>query len=71
MLETFEDIYTSKEDWVRIDVRSLQSSMRKIYEESKKNSKSYQNMKSAGLKQAKKFSYESIGNLIKQELENA
>ena len=71
MLETFEDIYTSKEDWVRIDVRSLQSSMRKIYEESKKNSKSHQNMKSAGLKQAKKYSYESIGNLIKQELENA
>ena len=71
MLETFQDIYTGQEDWFNIDTRSLQKEMRSVYESWKNKDDSYIEMKRKGMEIADKYSYESIGNLIKQELEKA
>ena len=45
--------------------------MRSVYESWKNKDDSYLEMKRKGMEIADKYSYESIGNLIKQELENA
>jgi len=71
MLETFQDIYTGREDWFNIDTRSLQKEMRSVYESWKNKDESYLEMQREGIEIAEKYSYESIGSLIKQELENA
>jgi glycosyltransferase involved in cell wall biosynthesis len=71
MNDTFQDIFTGREDWFDIDIRSLQSSMRKVFEMWKNNDEQYQKIKTNAQQRAHKYSYESVGNLIKQELENA
>jgi glycosyltransferase involved in cell wall biosynthesis len=71
MNETFQDIFTGREDWFDIDVRSLQSSMRNVFEMWKNSNEQYDEIKTNARQRAHKYSYESVGNLIKQELENA
>lgn len=69
MVHTFEDLYTGYEKWVSIDTLKLMSAMRKIYNMAKdEDQKPYLKMKHAGLKSAYKYSYETIGNLIKEKL---
>ena len=71
MTDTFDDIYTGQEDWTRIDIRKLQSEMRRVYETYKSDEESYAELQKAGVEAAKEFSYEKVGQIIKDELENA
>ena len=68
MTNTFEDLFTSDEDWYSIDVNQLRKSMRKVFEMYKAGDKEYVSMKSEGIKRAKEYSHENIGKLIKDIL---
>ena len=70
MTETFEDIFTGDEDWTRVDIRKLQLEMRKVYEMYKSNESSYTKLQKQGKDAVESFSYEKVGQLIKDELEN-
>jgi|TARA_Y100000588_G_scaffold220246_1_gene234169 glycosyltransferase involved in cell wall biosynthesis len=71
MTETFNDICTGHEDWTKIDIRKLQLEMRRIYEMYKSDKESYTELQEVGINAVKKFSYEKVGQIIKDELENA
>ena len=60
MTDTFDDIYTGQEDWTRIDIRKLQSEMRRVYETYKSDEESYAELQKAGVEAAKEFSYEKV-----------
>ena len=68
MTNTFEDLFTSDEDWYSIDVNQLRKAMRKVFEMYKAGDKEYVSMKSEGIKRAKEYSHENIGKLIKDIL---
>lgn len=70
MTETFEDIFTGDEDWTRVDIRKLQLEMRKVYETYKSDKSSYTKLQEQGREAVENFSYEKVGQLIKDELEN-
>lgn len=63
-IETFYDVQTSKEVWWEIDVLELSETMRKVFETPVLQPKA----KASGFLNAKKYSYENIGNLIKSYL---
>jgi len=71
MLETFQDLYTGYEDWYNIDVRELQKAMRRMYKIGSINSPEYLSLKKFGMDNVNNYSYKSIGETIKEELENA
>jgi len=63
----FPDLFTAKEYWFQPCEMQIKESMRKAYESWKKNPIMYTNRnRSAGLKQAEKFSYDTIGKLMKE-----
>lgn len=59
-LDTFPNLYTSREHWYSINIISLSQAMRKMYES---NSLRFSRM-SNGLKIANDYSYNNIGSLI-------
>ena len=61
MTNTFQNIFTGKESWCSIDELELRRVMRHVYE----NRDSLDEMRKKGLEQAKEYSHEKIGNLIK------
>ena len=69
MKDTFQDIYTGYEDWVNINIRKLQASMRSVYELETTTNTEYKNIQSDGRKRVYDYSYSAIGELIKKELE--
>ena len=70
MLETFNDLFTARENWNSIDPLELRQAMRNVYHLHASDAKSaYKTMQNAGRKRAEEYSYEAIGNLIKIELE--
>ena len=71
MTDSFNDLYTGRENWDRIDIRELQKAMRQIYEWHKSDSEEYSQMKKQGLKNAYKYSHESVGKIMKEALVNA
>ena len=65
----FPDIFTAKEHWITPCEMSIKSQLRQYYEEWKQNPVSYKvKTKQAGLKRADEFSYEKIGNKMKETL---
>ena len=69
MVDHFKDLYTGYERWVSIDTLKLMSAMRNMYNMSRdENQKPYLQMKRSGLESANKYSYESIGTVIKETL---
>lgn len=68
MTETFEDLYTGRENWMSIDVRSLQRAMRKIYHLASNSDKKYLNLQTQGREIAERYSYKNIGSKIKEAL---
>ena len=68
MTETFEDLYTGRENWMSIDVRSLQKAMRKIYHLASNSDKKYLNLQTQGREIAERYSYKNIGSKIKEAL---
>ena len=71
MIETFNDIYTGHENWWAIDINDLRKAMRRIFELWKNDPAAYSEMQRAGQEDVKKYSYENVGNIIKEQLENA
>ena len=71
MTETFHDIYTGREDWCNIDIRYLQSEMRYVYDSHVQQDEEYLKIKKQGMESAYDFSYEAVGKMMKEELENA
>jgi glycosyltransferase involved in cell wall biosynthesis len=71
MVETFNDIYTGNENWWSIDINGLRKAMRHVFELWKNDPDAYQAMRKAGQEDVKKYSYETVGKIIKELLENA
>jgi len=69
MTETFQDLYTGREDCVSINVRLLQKAMRKMYHLASNSDSEYLDLQKKGREVAEKYSYESIGNKIKEVLD--
>jgi len=65
MTETFQDLYTGREDCVSINVRKLQKAMRRMYYLASISDSKYTNLQKQGREIADKYSYENIGNRIK------
>ena len=65
----FPDIFTSREYWFHPCEKQIREQMRKYYEGWKNNPVLYkQRNQAAGFKQSEKFSYQKIGNMIKENL---
>ena len=65
----FPDIFTAKEHWITPCEMSIKRQLRKYYEEWKNNPVSYKvKTRQAGLARADEFSYEKIGNKMKETL---
>lgn len=60
MNETFNQLNTAKEDWFNVDIRSMSNTMRYIYDTKQQSTD--------GTAIVKNFSYENIGNRIKELL---
>ena len=65
----FPDLFTSKEYWFHPCEKQIREQMRKYFQSWENNPISYkQRNQTAGFKQAEKFSYENVGNMIKEKL---
>lgn len=65
----FPDLFTSKEYWFQPCEKQIKEQMRKYYESWQKDPISYtQRNRVAGMKQVEKFSYENIGKILKDQL---
>jgi glycosyltransferase involved in cell wall biosynthesis len=65
----FPDIFTAKEHWITPCEMSIKSQLRQYFEEWKENPVSYKTKtRQAGLKRADEFSYEKVGNKMKETL---
>lgn len=65
----FPDLFSSKEYWFQPCELQIRNQMRSYYESWKKNPVTYrQRNKLSGLKQAEKFSYQNIGKILKERL---
>jgi len=65
MMDTLPDIYTANENWFLINQLDLQNNMRAVYD----NRSILSPLGRNGIARAYDFSYESIGNLMKEKLE--
>ena len=68
MTDTFQDLYTGREDCVSVNVRKLQKAMRRMYYLASISDSKYTNLQRQGREIANKYSYENIGNKIKEAL---
>lgn len=65
----FPDLFSSKEYWFQPCEKQIRQQMRKYYESWEKDPISYsQRNRVAGLKQVEKFSYQNIGKILKDQL---
>ena len=63
--DTFQSIYTGTEKWDRPDMQSLRSAMRKCFEDKDDR----QRRSEAGIENAYKYSFRSVGKIMKSILE--
>jgi glycosyltransferase involved in cell wall biosynthesis len=66
VLDSFSDLYTGHETWYNINIADLRKAMRKIFENQELRNKFEQN----GIDKAYEFSYQKIGQLMKERLYN-
>ena len=65
----FPDLFTAKEHWITPCEMTIKKQLRKYYDEYKNNPIQYKlNNRKAGLERAREFSYEKIGNKMKEAL---
>ena len=65
----FKDVFTGRENWFVPCERQIKRQMRKYYEQHKKDTiQTKREAKIAGLKRAQDFSYEQVGNKMKELL---
>lgn len=64
-MDTFPDLYTSREKWYAIDVSDLRQQMRRIYENKEVRKMLSQN----GINNSHIYNYESVGKIMKSRLE--
>jgi len=65
----FFDLNNGKENWISIGIDSLKKQMREVFNLYKSNKKEYKKLQENGLKRSQEYSYEKIGNLIKEILD--
>ena len=70
MTDTFNDIYTAKENWVSINPIVLQNAMRRVYNLWQQNDSKYNKMQKQGIASVNDYSYSSVGQKIRSVLEN-
>ena len=70
MTDTFSDIYVGRENWWNINVNALRKQMRELYELWKNDGTAYSALQAKGLERVQEYSYEKVGQMIKEELEN-
>lgn len=63
---TFDGLYTGLESWKAINTVKLKEAMREMYES--RDSEQFSKLKQNAIKTAEKFSFETVGNLIKGRL---
>lgn len=66
-IDSFHDLYTSKDKWFNIDIDDLSYKMRYIYDMSQ-NNKNMLKLKEQCANSIEKFSYENVGNIILNRL---
>lgn len=66
MTNSFQDLYTSRENWASVDINHLRQCMRDAYESTELRKTLSQN----GIRAAYDFSYEAVGKQMKELLEN-
>lgn len=59
-IDNFDDLYTSEENWLDIDIRDLQKKMRYVYELYMTNSLEYNRISQACIKKASEFDFNNI-----------
>ena len=64
-IDTFEGLHTGCDDWHSINIRDLRRKMRRVFEDEKLRAKLSVN----GKEKAKEYSYDKIGKIFKQKLE--
>jgi glycosyltransferase involved in cell wall biosynthesis len=64
MMETLDDLYTSRENWFSVFLFDLRQKMRMAYE----NKKQRERKAEVGIKRAYDFSYEKVGQLMMEAL---
>lgn len=65
----FFDLNNGKESWISIGIDSLKKQMREVFNLYRSNKKEYKKLQENGLKRSQEYSYEKIGNLIKEILD--
>ena len=65
VFDSFDDLYTAKENWYSIDINAMKKNMRQIFE----NSKVREDIASQGINSAYDYSYMNVGSLMKKTLE--
>lgn len=65
MTETFGDLFTAREEWYNVNIDSLRSGMRRVYEMDDEERHVW---KQAGKKKALEYSHSNIGNIMKEIL---
>jgi len=66
VFDSFDDLYTAKENWYSIDINCLRKNMREIFEDSDKRER----IASVGIQTAYNYSYSKVGSIMKNTLEN-
>lgn len=64
--DSFQDLYTARENWASVDIAHLRKCMRSAYSDSKLRNKKSE----LGIQRAYDFSYSVVGSIIKRELES-
>ena len=66
VFDSFDDLYTGKENWYSIDINCMRKNMREIFENSEKR----ESVASAGINSAYDYSHINVGKIMKSTLEN-
>ena len=66
VFDSFNDLYTGKENWYAVDINDMRSKMREIFEDSQKREK----IASKGINSAYNYSHMNIGSLMAKTLNN-
>ena len=71
MIDTFNDLYTAKENWQSIDPIGLQKAMRYVYDlYNNDTTDAHNKMKEKGKNRVEEYSHENIGSLMRTLLED-
>lgn len=66
VFDSFDDLYTGRENWYSVDINLMRKNMREIFEDSEKR----KSIASLGFNAAYDYSYMNVGKIMKNTIEN-